>query len=385
MKSLPFFIAAACLVLIQSCKDSGPAGPTIGGTTFNGVYSAGNTETFWSVIQSSDSGYVLAGGTKDYPWILKVDAQGNRKWEHTYTDYSVADFRCVAQASDGGFVLTGTCHIRDSSGGNIFLLKYDNGGQAMWTKVFRGYQLDDMGCFVRQTTDGGFIIAGGSGDLGKQRGVLIKTNNAGNPQWTKYYTGDGSFNAFNAQQTPDGGYILTGMSVMTGKMILIKTDAEGNQSWLKTFGGSGIMAYGNSVQCASDGGYIVAGSFSHNAWVMKTDAAGGEQWSKSFSFPPANSSVANTVVESRDGGYLLVGSMTDYPADAFMIKLTNTGSQEWSRTYGGKSADYANWGGQANDGGFFFAGSTTSFGDGTYDAWLVKTDENGNVGGDWRR
>jgi len=54
-------------------------------------------------------------------------------------------------------------------------------------------------------------------------------------------------------------------------------------------------------------------------------------------------------------------------------------SEMWSQTYGGASSDSAEAMVQTSDGGYAIAGYTTSFGAGSYDFWLIKTDANGNV------
>ena len=55
----------------------------------------------------------------------------------------------------------------------------------------------------------------------------------------------------------------------------------------------------------------------------------------------------------------------------------------WSHTYGGSRVEYGCAVRQTSDGGFIFAGSTESFGNGHSDVYLVKTDRDGNLS--WSR
>jgi gliding motility-associated-like protein len=87
------------------------------------------------------------------------------------------------------------------------------------------------------------------------------------------------------------------------------------------------------------------------------------------------------IIATSDGGYLLIGYTNSFGNggyDGYMVKLTNIGVIQWSNTYGGPNDDEFSTGIQTADGGFLLGGYTTSYGD-PADAWLVKTDANGNM------
>jgi hypothetical protein len=87
---------------------------------------------------------------------------------------------------------------------------------------------------------------------------------------------------------------------------------------------------------------------------------------------------ANSIIETSDGGYAVAGGLYA-PDDFWLVKLDESGNIVWNQTFGGKKQDVAYSLVETSDGGYALAGFTESFGDGSRDFWLVKTDSNGNM------
>ena len=70
-------------------------------------------------------------------------------------------------------------------------------------------------------------------------------------------------------------------------------------------------------------------------------------------------------------------------ASLVLLGISNVGASSspatWDKLYGGELDDEAAAIVQTGDGGYVIAGTTYSFGAGSADFWLVKTDANGNV------
>jgi hypothetical protein len=133
--------------------------------------------------------------------------------------------------------------------------------EEQWDRTFGDYEWD-VGFFVQQTSDGGYIVAGytRSYSAGGNDVWLIKTDSAGEKQWDRTFGDPDWDGAYCVQQTPEGGYIVAGYTRLQGidDVWLIKTDFEGNKKWDRTFGGP-KWDVGNCVQQTSDGGYILTG------------------------------------------------------------------------------------------------------------------------------
>ena len=238
-----------------------------------------------------------------------------------------------------------------------------------------------------QTEDGGFII------LNHPYIWLIKTDNAGNEIWNKTYSGT---NARGVEQTCDGGYIIAGkLHASPGNYdaLLIKTDINGNEQWRKTFGASGTNRTEVSWDCTqtSDGAYILLGSTNSfgmgnlDAWLIKIDNAGNEIWNKTYGGIKLDRCYEVHQTQP-DGGYILFGQTESFgngKTDAWVIKTDSQGEIEWNRTFGNSNYDMIYSGQQTLDGGYITVGATYITGNQYRDIWLLKLDENGDE--QWNR
>jgi hypothetical protein len=344
-----------------------------------------------SVQRTSDGGYILAGWTYSFfggiyydILLIKTDANGDVQWAKTYGGTGNDLVYSVQQTSDGGYIVAGGTTSFGVGGGDIFLIKTDAFGNVQWAKTYGGTDYDEA-FSVQETSGGGYIVAGITNSFGAGLDILlIKTDANGNVQWAKTYGGTDNDWAFSVQQTSDGGYIVAGGTSSFGAggndVFLIKTNAFGNVQWAKTYGEEDDdVAY--SVQQTSDGGYIVAGttrSFGagwDDIFLIKTNASGNIVWTKTYGGTGWDE--AFSVQQTSDGGYIVAGGTTSFGVgggDIFLIKTNVFGNLQWAKTYGGINDDRAYSVRQTPDGGYIVAG-------GTYPrVLLIKTDANGDIG-----
>jgi len=355
---------------------------TYGGSSYDGAS---------SIQQTTDGGYIVAGYTGSFGagggdvYVIKLDANGNKVWEKTFGGSGDDIAYSIQQTTDGGYIIAGK--TGDLYSGDVYIIKLDKDGNKMWEKTFGGSG-DDGAYSIQQTTDGGYIVAGltNSFGAGSYDVYIIKLGENGNKVWEKIYGGSSYDIANSIQQTTDGGYIVAGYTnsfgAGGGDVYVIKLDANGNKVWEKTFGGSGDDE-AHSVQQTTDGGYIVAGKtlYYSDVYVIKLDTNGNEVWEKTFS--GSGEDRAYSIQQTKDGGYIVAGytySFGTWSYDVYVIKLDENGNKLWEKTYGGSSYDIAYSIQQTTDGGYIVAGATYSFGAGNYDVYVIRMDICGNTG-----
>jgi hypothetical protein len=358
--------------------------------TFGGSdYEWGN-----SVAETSDGGYIVAGTTYSYGagngdvWLIKTDASGVEEWNQTFGGSAVEYGDSVAVTSDGGYIITGSTQSYGAGHSDVWLIKTDAHGSKEWDQTFGGSG-EDHGNSLAETSDGGYIIVASTQSYGAGSSDvwLIKTDAAGNEEWNELFGGSEWDFGYSVAQTSDNGYIIAGYTESYGAgssdAWLTKTDAHGNEEWNELFGGS-EWDYGYSVAETSDGGYIITGfsqsygDGSANVWLIKTNAAGNEEWNEIFG--GSSGDYGYSVAQTPDGGYIVTGYTYSYgagSADAWLIKTDASGVEEWNQTFGGTGFDGGYSIAVTSDSGYIVAGESASYGDGSADVWLIKLSDSG--------
>ncbi len=357
-----------------------------------------STEYGIDIKPTSDGGYIIAGCTQSFgagladAWIIKVDEDGNKKWNYTYGGSSHDWPHSIQHTSDNGFVFVGISMSYGINGsGDLWITKINEYGIEGWNKTYGTFEYD-RGSSVQITMDGGFIIVGeisgdetGVGDL-----WLIKTDLNGNELWNRTFGGSCSDRGYSVRQTTDNGFIILGTtnSYGAGKndIWLIRTDSEGKEQWNKTFGDNSNER-ADSILLCSDNGFLIRGSAdtyvseSYYTWLIKTDENGIAQWNRTYNGDNGgwNSPIQPTI----DGGYIFTGAIWNwdsYSVDFWIVKIDNFGNIEWEKTYGGEDSDRGTSIHLAHNGGYVLTGHNGHEGYHTgTDVFFLKIDLNGNV------
>ncbi|MEK6853048.1 MAG: hypothetical protein AABX59_04160, partial [Nanoarchaeota archaeon] len=359
------------------------------------TFGGSSNDLGYDVQQTSGEGFIIVGsvnlsGNQDV-YLLKTDSLGNKLWEKNligrrgFSDYG----HSVQQTKDEGYIIAGACDYGYIGGydlSDICLFKTDSLGNMQWRLIYGDDVYNEWASSVQQISDGGYIATGP--DYLEYGVFLIKTNSSGNLLWKRNFGGTTGYEiGYSVQQTSDGGYIISGATTSFGAInedvYLIKTDSLGNKLWEKTFGGNGYDS-GNSVQQTSDGGYVIAGrtsslgSGSYDFYLIKTDSQGNKQWEKVFGGSGSDS--ASSIKQISDGGYILAGWTSSFGMgsfDFYLIKTDSSGNKLWEKTFGGINSDFSRSVGLTKDGGYIVAGTTSSFGSGGSDVYLIKVREGG--------
>ncbi|WP_281323318.1 T9SS type A sorting domain-containing protein [Flavobacterium aestivum] len=317
-------------------------------------------------------------------------------WEKSYGGKH-ADYLFDAQpTADYGFILAGSS-LSDKSGNktdnnhgdlDYWIWKMDEKGELDWQKSIGGSGFDLLQS-IKNTTDGGFILAGTSSsskDFQKKdscRGVtdfwVVKLNAKGEEQWQRTIGGSSQDELVCAFQTKDGGYMLGGSSSSSpaeekNALHAVPLDAKPDLC-AKSEKSRGNMDY----------------------WIVKLDKSGVVEWQKTYGGEYAD--LLRSMEQTQDNGYIIGGYSNSTRSgdktepnkgigDYWVIKIDNAGIIEWQKTYGSNGDDQLYAIHQTQDNGYILGGNSNStqplttlggnVGNGT-DYWVLKLDEKGEV------
>lgn len=289
-----------------------------------------------------------------------------------------------------------------------------------WQHAYGG-SLYEKGYAVRQTGDGGYVLAGtassNDGDVSGNHGYndlwIIKLDPTGLLEWQRSYGGSSGDEAWSIDPTLDGGYIVAGVTLSSdGDVVgdppgadcwVIKLDGNGDLEWQKALGGSGVERL-YAIEQTTDGGYIMTGQTNSNngdvsgnhglddVWIVKLDAMGTILWQRCLG--GSNYDIAQAIQQTIDGGFVIAGwtssndgdvSGNHGSADFWVVKTDTAGIIQWQSAIGGSADETAFSVLQTIDHGFIVAGwSDSNDGDvsdnqGLHDLWIVKLDVNGTL------
>jgi hypothetical protein len=378
---------------------------------------------------TSNDGDVSGNHGKRDAWIVKLKSNGELDWQKTLGGSGDDAAHAIRKTSDGGYIVAGYSEISDEDvsgkhrSSDCWVVKLKSNGEIEWQKLFGGSNPDEA-WDVQQTSDDGYIIAGSStsndgdvsGNHGKHDAWIVKLKSNGELDWQKSLGGSNLDYAYAIRQTKDGGYIIAGTTFsddgdVSGKHKstdgwVVKLKSNGKIDWQKFLGGSNVdSAY--SVQQTSDGGYIVAGysqsndgdvsghtegklekiammsimRYSKDFWIVKLKADGAIEWQKALG--GSGYDEACSVRQTDDGGYIVAGysrsndgdvsghtegklvkfsrvSFMSYSQDFWIVKLKADGTPEWQKSLGGSSDDRAYDICPTKDKGYIVVGYTDS-------------------------
>jgi hypothetical protein len=279
----------------------------------------------------------------EYLWLLKTDANGTKLWDRTFGGFvsSSGDGAwSVDETDDGGYIVTGYTRSFGDGSKDLWLIRTDEQGKEKWDKTFGGSK-DDVGMYVVQTKDKGYIVTGRTASYGSGKDDIwvIKTNKDGRELWNHTFGGSKDDIGLQVLEVRDG-YVITGRTESEGtgkKAFLLKVNPFGKKLWEKTYT---LESAALSMQNTTDDGFILAGHIEskesgRDAWFMKTDPTGLGQWSMRLG--GAAQDIATSVVESDNQSYVFAGitdSYGDGVEEAWLVKfkLENITSDSTSYT-----------------------------------------------------
>lgn len=195
---------------------------SVGTTQWIQHYGGALFDLCWSITTTSDGGFALAGRTQSYGsgnedfWLVKTNANGDSLWSKTYGGAGLDRGYSVSECFDGGYALAGHTFSFGAGLSDFWFVKTNATGDSLWSRSI-GTASSDPGYFMRQTTDGGFVLAGVSFGGGAAADLwAVKLSATGDSVWSKRLGGAANDASYWVEQTADGGFILTGGTASSG-------------------------------------------------------------------------------------------------------------------------------------------------------------------------
>ena len=382
---------------------------------FNNLYegNAGWWDFGMSIIET-DTSYILGGGTR---WVFNYDDRlsfwnfdksGNLNFVKNYGDTSWRfpgiGGGSLIKTNDNGFLQTGITSDYFGNDSHGYLFKLDSQLDSLWyIKLYNDTTFKSRAVQVRQLSDSGFIVAGADNTIGNYQIFFLRTDKDGGIVWKKPYNySNGNEYPLSIDTTQDGGFIIAGMTEVTGTATwdayVIKTDSSGDFQWQRTFGIFDESDVATSVKSTANGDILVAGGeWKYNitpgnfdyyqAFIARLDINNNLLWKKNYGTATQNSAVFNSIKQLPDGNIVAVGGLGDTlsPYNACMIVKTNAnGDVIWLREFlrftDTITSDNYFWDFvPTSDSGFAIAGHIVvyDFPNPYQDAWVLKLDSMG--------
>ena len=271
----------------------------------------------------------------------------------------------------------------------IFVVKFAANGSLSWQRIWNGPTVRGLGRpDVAVGPDGAVYVTGVTADNGNDA-VLLKFDAGGTLQWERTWGGSASDESLAVATAPDGSVYIAGTATSFGPssagLFVVKFDPAGNLVWQRISDG----AAGNALAVGPDGSVYAAGTTpradqigNFDILILKITTGGDLVWQRSYS--------AGEVVDPRgrmttalDGSIVLAGAIQEAKPGfvdiaALIVKLSPDGSLLFDKQFAGRNGETAEGVAVARDDGtIYVAGTTTSFGAGFQDAFVLHLQSTG--------
>jgi hypothetical protein len=259
---------------------------------FYSTYGGNGYDVGYDVKQTLDGGYIITGSTSSYGqgntdmYLLKIDSMGQKVFQSTFGGVSNEIGKSVVQLTDSSYVMAGYTSSSGLGGYDVFLVKADKAGNLIWQKTYGGSDWDFANS-MDTVTGGGFIIAGTTYSYGKGNadGFVIKTDANGDTTWTKTFGGLKDDEFKSVIQTSDGNYALAGYTKSFNDSLgdgwIIRMDQTGNATYTTSVGGLYSDVLNDVVELTNTNLYFVGSNKSYKNgintvnWRYSIDSSNG--------------------------------------------------------------------------------------------------------------
>lgn len=293
----------------------------------------------------------------------------------------------VATAADSTSYLVGITDsfARDPFGNpspRIFLVKFAPDGSLVWQRIWNGTTVRGLGRTGVALGAGDSVYVTGVSTNNGNDAVLLKFDVNGNLLWERIWGGPASDQSLAVAATPDGSAYIAGTATSFGPsssgLFVVKFDSLGNLVWQRISDG----AEGNAVAVGFDGSVYAAGTTPRNQignfdlLVLKITSGGDLIWQRTYASGEVVDPRGGMTVAS-DGSVYLAGAIQTVKANradiaALIVKLSTNGDLLFDKEFDGRGGETATGIAVApDDSTVYVAGTTTTFGAGSQDAFVL--------------
>ena len=350
-----------------------------------------------AVISTSDWGTLTVGYSSSFSsdndpdiYVVRTDADGEILWSRVYDEASIERAYDAIETQDGGFLIAGEISSNEAPGNlDAYLLKISASGDIEWSRQYGGDALESLNGLA-QAKDGGYILTGRIllSDDDHNDILVIKVAADGAEEWTKTY-GSLFGDIGNVIAPFEDGYVLGGIKDNTDEtvgsdMVLYRLADDGTEVWSKSFGSSDNEELEDLV-VTRDGQIAIAGHVANftSSYVAKYDAEGELIWEKELNISEANEDQLHAIVEQEDGSLVSSGliSPDGVDVDLLLVKMDKDGNLIWTNSLGTlDQVEGAEALAISPNGGYILAGYSSNLIEGLVnDMVLFRTDDLGNA------
>ncbi len=259
---------------------------------------------------------------------------------------------CILPALNDTYIFCGGLNAPNNYT-SLYVHKINNIGETIFVKPLKeSNEYQDIytlfgGALIRTNDNNYAIVAALETEVNERDFVFIKFNEQGDVIWERNYLTPDSLDApVGVLQTPDNGFLLYGYTQYfvdadhyePNHVLLLKTNATGNVIWKKK-AGEGIYAHILYAQQTQDGGFVLSGycytaATGYDMYAVKTDSLGIVQWEKTYGTNQDDDGCF--VLQLQTGNYILFGGIKNDNSDNIYIAelMSNSGNVLWYKQYG---------------------------------------------------
>jgi hypothetical protein len=381
------------------------------------------------LFETQDNCYITGGGESNGIYLIKFDNNGDIVWEKTFDGetedrdklviykadlddpgkgiwnqaathegtWGFANPYYITNCQDGSIIMAGKINFDkpgSSSNQDIYILKFDAGGNHLWSRLFIGTGSEDVAWMIRECSDSGYIIGAqtNSNEIiggGGYKNLIIKLDSAGNLEWTSVHGINGGVNfTYDVAEDDDGNFVIVGCDVMHRKSNIFKIAHTNGELLNWTAAIDENMRIFSILKVAD--GFLLSGEYRDqdsqrlNLSMVKLNVNGNVVWNKILTHDHNCCAVHGALQPAHNNGFVLAGYTRediDADFDIIMYRLDSEANIIRARVHDNNGRDDRGYIVQSFDGGYIVAAETINE-DVTprdYDIWLIKLDEYGRL------